>query len=492
MRKQLTSSLCLCLLASFILTSCKKDIKTLDSVSTSSVQASIPTYPLTWEGVDLMPTPPGLETVYVPWGSGGSRQIPTEMLDDYKTSDGWKLLYNTFNTSTMQPNWYFMLYNVYRGLVRLYIYIPASANITPSSNITHTLSVEKSHAASSPLMNFAGSPGQIVDVNNNVSFASTLEQWQVARSTWYAVQYEVAYDQNVATQNYNTFDIAWNVGYTSVSTLKVHGTGTGTITGSISIPGTNLSISPTLNLSNSNGNISVSGSSDATKLSSSLGTSLVNSIKGAITSGLSGIVSNLLGGIFKHSSEPTENVHLNINQSFDLSGTLVTPGLLTSPGFAVPGTDQSVTTGFVPANNSRLGVFYISNRPTVKYKETLNRNPPPDYDNGAYYVNNFSVDQTSYSMIYNPDVLAVANIANVKAQVMLETDGDRGSTFWYNNIPDPTLDFPAWDANIQMDGVAFSTALAPVAVRITLDVVPKNGAPAVTLSKTFLANVVKQ
>jgi hypothetical protein len=490
MRKQLTLSLCLVVTASTILTSCKKDISSLSTVPAAAASASIPTFPLTWEGTDVMPTPPGLETVYMPWASGSSRQFPAEMADDYKSSDGWILLYNTFNTTTMEPNWFFMLYNVYRGVVRLYYYIPASANITSSTNITHTLAVEKSHASTSPMMNFSGQ--QVVDVNTNSSFASTLEQWQVARSTWYAIQYELAYDQNVASQNFNTFDFNWTVGYSSISTLAVHGTGTGTITGSVTMPGVNLTISPSYNYSNSMGNISISGASDATKLTPSLGTTLVNSLKGAITSGLSGIVSNLLGGIFKHSTEPTENVHLNLNETFDLTGTLVTPGLLTAPVFAIPGTDQSATTGFVPANNPKLGVFYISSRPKVKYTETLNRNPPPDYDNGAYYINNFTVDPTSYSMIYNPEVLAVADIINVHTQVMLDADGYQGSSYWYNNIPAPTLGFPAWDANSQMDGIPFSTLVTGVGVRITLDVKPKNGAPIVTLSKTFLANVVKQ
>ena len=51
----------------------------------------------------------------------------------------------------------------------------------------------------------------------------------------------------------------------------------------------------------------------------------------------------------------------------------------------------------------------------------------------------------------------------------------------------------ARDANMQMDGVQFSAGEAAVAVRITFDVVPKNGtSPTVTLSKTFLANVVPQ
>jgi len=491
--RKITLSFCLFLQATLLLTSCKKDIASLSTTPTTAGTASIPTFPLTWEGVgvDVMPTPPGLETVYMPWASGSSRQFPAEMADDYKSADGWVLLYNTFNTTTMQPNWFFMLYNVYRGTIRLYYYVPASANITLSNNITHTLAVEKSHAPSSPMMNFADRP--VVDVNTNSSFASTLEQWQVSRSTWYAVQYELAYDQNLATQNFNTFDLNWTVGYSSISALTATGTGTGTITGSISIPGTNLTLSPSYNYTNSGGNISISGASDATKLTPSLGTTLVNSLKGAITSGLSGIVSNLLGGIFKHSAEPTENVHLNINQTFNLSGTLVSPGLLTAPVFAVPGTDQSATVGFVPANNPKLGVWYISNRPKVKYTATLNRNPPPAYDNGAYYVNSFYVDPTSYSMIYNPEVLAIADIANLQTQVMLAAEGTEGSSWWYNNIPSPTLGYPAWDVNMQMDGIPFSPGIIDVGVRITFDVVPKNGtSPKVTLSKTFLANVVKQ
>jgi hypothetical protein len=275
--------------------SCKKTyiepsaIKVDNKVS----QAGVPTYPLDWELLDYMPTPPGTPTVVVPWGSGASSQFTKEMANDYHKADGWVLVYNTFNTTSAPDNWYFMLYNVYRGVLRMYYYVPSTANYIPSANIIHMLSTEGSYAPNSVILNYAK---DIVDIATNYTTASTVEQWQVARSTWYIFEYELAYDQNMSNQNFNSFSFKWPVRSGQITNVNINGQVSASLTGTISLPGSNLTISPSFNIDGSRGNttITVNGSSAADKLQPTLGQRLVDGIKTGIVNGAKGIVAELI------------------------------------------------------------------------------------------------------------------------------------------------------------------------------------------------------
>jgi len=478
--------------------SCNKD--TLIKVPQNNVKTgrqqvngvAIP--PLDWEHINFMPTPTGMQEVVVPWGSGASRQFTPEIANDYKSIDGWELVYNTFRTALPAPDrWYFVLYNRYRGLLRMYYYIPSTANFINSSNITHTLAIEGTYAASSPMMNFAGQ--DIIDVNTKSAFASTIEQWQVAPATWYAIQYEIVYDPNMSVQNFNTFNFNWAIRSSQITDVNINGTASGTLTGTIALPGTNFTISPSFSIdgSNNKSTITVNGSSDADKLKPTLGQTIVNNIKTAITSGLQGLVKNILGGLFKKSSTtPEENVNLKLNANIALKGTLTSSFLITAPSFAIPGYNQASTPGYEPGYSDPLGVFYISAKPVIKV-HTTQAPAPPAWDNGNYYINDFSIDENSFNLIFNPKVTDRAQITNIQQQILLNSYDYSGGSY-FNQIA-AQLEYignRTVATNTSMDGSNFQPNEFPIYLRISFDVVPNNGAPASTIVKTFLATVVKQ
>ncbi|NSL87001.1 hypothetical protein ECE50_009180 [Chitinophaga sp. Mgbs1] len=489
-------------------TSCKKELQPMDTagmnndLKRSVVLSGVPIPPLDWEHIDYMPTPPGTPQVFVPWASGASRQFAPELADDYKTADGWVLVYNTFNTTYTPDRWYFMLYNKFRGLLRMYYYIPATAGFIPSRNIIHALAVEKGYAASSPMMNFADQ--EVIDMTYNSRSASTVEQWQVAPGTWYALQFELAYDPQMSAQNFTNFSFNWTMRSANVTDIVLEGTSSGTLTGSISIPGTNFTVSPSFNITGGsstsvkNGFIVMNGSSDTEKAKPTLGTQIINNIKTALTSGLQGIAKNILSGLFKKktSTAPEENVSLKINTNISLKGTLTDNFLITSPVFAIPGYDQTATTGVVPAYNQPLGVFYLSAKPITYYRYSSIADNPGI---GSTYFNTqgYGVDTNSYRIIFNPAVTSIADIRNIRTEAVAldplaqylrdpnfsisganETIGDRvvrvngngiGFVIIYKKQYAP-IDYPL---------------LYDIGVRITFDVVPKNGAAPVTVSKTF-------
>ena len=92
--------LCFLFITCFI--SCQDEQLILESpVSTRS----IPTPTFDWENADWMPTPSGQSRIPSPWvGQGSIASIyGMDVINDRKSSDGWVLLYNTFETKAPGP-----------------------------------------------------------------------------------------------------------------------------------------------------------------------------------------------------------------------------------------------------------------------------------------------------------------------------------------------------------------------------------------------------
>ena len=97
-----------------------------------------------WETVDLMPTPSGQAPITLPWDGQGSLATiyGNDKLYDFKKNDGWVLLQSSFTTEGNSPliNPYFILYNKYNGLLRVYLYMTTQF-ISTSSALEGSISV---------------------------------------------------------------------------------------------------------------------------------------------------------------------------------------------------------------------------------------------------------------------------------------------------------------------------------------------------------------
>lgn len=451
--------------------------------SISPVANAIPTYPLNWENIDYMPTPPGVPRILVPWASGASRQFTFELANDYRKANGWELVYNTFNSTVLEDKLYFVLYNKYSGLLRMYMYIPSTGFI-PSANMIHTLEIEGSHSNNSPILNF--SDQVIVDVNTKSQFASIVEKAQVAPGTWYAFQHELAYDRDAATQTSSSFFLRWPVRAAQITQINLNGVVEGSLTGSVSVPGINFSLASSItNNTNTsrNGIIKLTGSGDSNDLSK-LGQAFFSGAKKALEKAGSGIVEGIFNGIMgKNSNSNSDNVNLAINASINLKGTLEQNFLLDARTFSVPGVNQSQLIGFAPAYDEPLGVFYISGRPTIREKHYIiprvNQFGQQLFPDHKY---TYQVESGSFQFYFNPEVLAIADIRNIKREVILnETFG----TYPIHGRKEYIGGFDRYTGNL----VGTDTQRGSiVGARIVFDVVPKDGSPKITISKTFKAN----
>src|SRR5579864_5250389 len=92
-----------CLLVCFsiavLLSSCMKKVATPDGSSGVTIPRGITPYSFNWETVDWMPTPAGQTQIPPPWiGQGSISSIfGLDVVNDHKHSDGWELVYSTFD-----------------------------------------------------------------------------------------------------------------------------------------------------------------------------------------------------------------------------------------------------------------------------------------------------------------------------------------------------------------------------------------------------------
>lgn len=200
-----------------------------DNINTTKVQTrAVPTPAFDWENADWMPTPSVQPRIPVPWIGQGSLAgtYGLDVINDRKSFDGWELMYNTFDSCATAPlvNPYFILYNKYRGIMRIYLYLTTSF-VTTSSYIQDGISVISNH--STTLLSFLGQ--EVVDVDKKNSQYVQMQpapfdgSLPLAANRWYMMQYEMAFDPNLMNIPYNEAQLNWNLNYYNIQKSRIRG-----------------------------------------------------------------------------------------------------------------------------------------------------------------------------------------------------------------------------------------------------------------------------
>jgi hypothetical protein len=524
-----------CLLV-LVFSGCKKDIGSSPS-ETSTVPRGVTPYSFNWETVNWMPTPPGQSQIPPPWiGQGSLASVyGTDVINDHKAADGWKLVYNTFDPgapgSLVNP--YFILYNQFRGLMRIYLYTTTQF-VYPSTYVVDGLKIVSSKSSS--MLNFLGT--DIVDPAQNQTTFSQIEpapsdgSQPLASNKWYMLQYEMAYDPQIAGLGYQDIQLSWFSNFNSVSTISLGGNITGTIKTAVGAPSTDLTTAlqkggQVLGTSavsligksvlDNNGNASTGdntlGMPNSTfKAIASGVTAAFSAATGNIPGALVGIFSAIFGG---SSSSPTLN--LSLNASITLDGTTTTSGSFPSSptSMYVPGTQiPSAAQNFVPLYNQPLGVFNLTARPTVT--ETISRTP----DANGYYDDYWDIDLNALQnlVVFNPAVVnytqSGATVYNFNGLIQIVdpfladdfqnqnvAPGNRmtlqnaqyiGNHIVVQQILKPSVNNDGDPAPLTTEYGKFppSYRYAAVAVQVSFVISPNDGvSPKSTIVKTFYANV---
>lgn len=512
---------------------CKKNEELQNAgmpVKTGQTKDGITPYTFNWETVDFMPTPAGQSQIPPPWiGQGSIASIyDTDVLNDHRAADGWQLVYNTFNPNASGPltNPYFMLYNRYRGLLRIYMYTTTSF-VANSDYLTDGINVVSN--SSSSMLNFNGT--DIVDMSTNkksyiqVEPAPSDGSKPLASNKWYMMQYEFAYDPQIAGLNYSDMRLSWFTNYNSITNISLGGTQTGTLNGTIGSDGSSSSglsgalasggkVLGTAALSAIGSNFLNKQSTTGTSnnklgLPNGIFTSIKDGVSGALkaaSGNIPGAVVGILSGLFGGSGGSTQQtVSLNLNSTITLGGPATSSGSFPSSPTAVwlPGTQiTSAAQNYIPLYNNTLGVFNLKGVPTIKcnttnYQSSVNVNGIP-YNR---YTNEYTVDNTVFNNLFitNPAVINSnpdgATIKNLRTEVVLlnPQTGDPNLYGFYGTT-ETIGNYSALTGQVVTTQYTVEHSSQPLnnlaAVRVIFDVVPNNGTtPQTLVVKSFFANI---
>lgn len=522
------------ILVFLLVESCQKELLNIDESSNSNNSgkslkvAAVPPFYFPWDSpsTNFMPTVAG-QQILLPWANGASRGFSDDILYDVQQTEGWTLLYNQFDPrqSSLPSNPFFVLYNKYRGLMRVYTYITTNG-FASSTSMIDALFLSGSGSSNTPLLNYLGN--DIVVVGNNNTGISQKESSLLATGTWYASQYEMAYDPNTSNLTYQNLGLNFSLGYQNITSQTLGGSLTGTIDGTV----TTLAPGGLDYLFGQAGKatIQVLGTFSLAKAVAAAGTStnFATVAKKALTTGAEGSAKNVLSAIFG-GGNTTSKVNLTINANLQLNGVQTSKGSVISPIlFGIPGTSNSQSAqGFVPGYNSPMGVFYLSAKPKVKVTDLV-------LSTGITYVpggfgssvrkdkHTYSMDNASYNILFNPAVTSNAQIQNIQRELVMlpggnswyeQSPGDNRYTLNLNNPGGIAYYYESADGSIENIGsignvitgltnsikdVTFSPAPPysykfphhKLGIRISFDVVPNNGTPKSKIIKTFEADQV--
>jgi len=480
-----------------ILASCSKKNEDIRLEVSNTKNAPIAAHPFDWETATYMPTNPA-NVVPVPW-QGPVGGIDGDIANDYHSTEGWELVYNTFNPNVspyvgqLPPGGlYFALYNKFRGLLRFYLYIP-EGTATPTSSIAHGLSLYPQGILTSSSLNFG--TGDVIDIDvNNSSILKTSSQQLNLMGNWIAAQYEIAYDPNLQNTSFPNLGLQWTARTLNITDISLKGTQVGTVSGTVSTPASGFNLESLVsNLAK--GQMQLSGMSEINRLKakapagSSLST-LLNSLSSTVTGFLNGNVSGVFSAIFGKNGS-SQRVNLDLNTEIVVTGTAINSVGITNPFFVISGQSNATTAnGLIPAYNVPLGVFNLTAKPEISYTFHRERSGSPrtGFEVVTEIRNIQKPTSLAHLIVYNP---AIINSTVASAEVIKEdlifipagiTADIRGSGGAQIEMINNNRVF------INPMGFNFGPVAQTfrVAWRYTIKITPKNGSPAVNIVKTFL------
>ena len=500
----------------------------LSEPSNLSKTRAIPTPEFDWENADWMPTPPGQTRIPSPWvGAGGiSGTYGMDITNDrYKTA-GWELVYNTFDSSAPGSlvNPYFVLYNKYTGILRIYIYLTTQF-IATSSYLQDGITIISNSSTS--LLNYLGK--EVIDpADNNSTSYSQIQlppndgSSPLAANKWYMVQYELAYDPNLETIAYNQIQLVWYLNYHNIQTIKLNGTQIGRINGTIGSSDTKSTNSPLSKFKDvgkasgtallagigskiiSDNTINESTGKNKLGLPEAIFSSISKGLKSALSSSIADLPKSLFSGlsaIFGSKNNTPIPISLQLETTIELDGTISEKGAFPSTpiSFWMPGTAISAdAVGYIPLYNKSLGVIHLNKQPVINTTEIYHAywgNDPYDNSEQFYCSDYITFPKTldySQCITINPEVEKIADVTILKQDLIYLSpeqyyDKDQRKTINYTKpIVNPTQiylgDGGHIDYGTQFPGGDRDPILA---IRFTIEIKPKNGDNTSVIYKTF-------
>ncbi|TDS13966.1 hypothetical protein [Sphingobacterium paludis] len=459
---------------------------------------SFPTFD--WESETYVPTPPGTARIHLPWHSTAERMFENSFNDDYASADGWTLLVNTFSETEMPQNPYFVLYNKYRGVVRLFVYASQSSAI-PSEYMVFSLGYEGVPQSSMYAYHSAG----VIDVSG----VAPLDLSQIIpfkanqQPTWYGAEFEVAYDPTIINISGQLNRMRWQLSSRDFSTVTLGGSAAGTIDGIITQPETKENLFTRIVGAGVNAflNVKTLGLSSVANIIAN--ETVRENVVNATDKAGAGIVGNFLNGILGTKGTNESTVDLKINMDINMNGTITaSPRQIAALSYAIPGANMmNVRPDVIPLYNKPLGVFYISGKPKVNiarqhYIKMINGMAVADDQYTNYLI---TLDQNSYDLLPNTSLSADAEITVANTELLILNPAAIQLNAGANSVVDEGVGSGnvrkiSNNANLRFNPFNNSTTASYgrdlIGVRMTIEVRPRSGSRPTKIVKTFLCDIV--
>jgi hypothetical protein len=343
---------------------------------------------------------------------------------DVRKEEGWRLLYNWIPTNSNDPVRVlaFILYNKYRGKMKVFFYNAQSINT--NGNVMGILGVSTGNTEVFNFSSVIANPvGKTVECGVSQSSYQNINHYGIGLmpNHWYVFEYDMSnYDSSID----HTRELVFYVYGIDLTQVQLEGATTGTTTGQLTKvfnPNeyNSLITNKKLNGAIDDGTTSLLSSVGKdnlpdvfTKLKSKTSSSVlkfvfgklgddstIKNIAGAIGGGFAGLlakpVSKLIGKLFPPKNKPTyeiTDVSLKTSLKSEFTGTLTTNNSLVHYTITPP---QSAANSNCYA--SKFGVFRIKSTPKIYVQERFTFNRLED-DNGVIYPS--YEDQLLYAQNY--------------------------------------------------------------------------------------------
>ncbi|WON95238.1 MULTISPECIES: hypothetical protein [unclassified Sphingobacterium] len=503
------------------ISSCSKNLEQTLPTDGIVVKANTPSPSLDWSNLSSFKNGPN-QIIPAPWSGGASRAFPTDYLSDYKPEDGWVMYFNTINESKEVDAPYFVLYNRYRGIMRIYYYFMPKSGVE-TSQVTFQLDL-KGTENNSNILSFDNQ--ETIDFGTRPTTISKVQHEKIYQSgAWYAEEFQLAYDPSLENKSYTTNQLRWNMFSTSIDQVNLDGIQKGEINGTVQTPKPTTSflgqlVSGAINLGTGGiGTYAAGAKILGNFFSKSFGPVKLENVKkgiedaasknlktggSSIFNAMTSLVTGGNGGGFSE-----QKVNLIMDTEMQLTGSIKhDPNGLFSTSLFISGTQGlSQAPGDIPNYSGKLGIFNISAKPKIIAKDfTPSLEPPRDDVMQKKYAVSYTVDKESFQFITNPDIinntLSGATIQNYQVEVVTDDLSDIApydfeqspSTIEYIGstkkvVTGSSLIFAFW-TRTNPGPVKFQIGEINTYIRISFDVVPNNGKPKTTIVKTFEADLV--
>lgn len=465
--------------------------------------------------IDFMPTPTGQSGISVPWTGQGALMHDIGVINDHRKSDGWVLLYSSFTTDDSfghLVNPFFILYNRYRGLMRVYLYV--TDRVVSSDYLMATL-VVKTGRDDVRLLNFMG--GEVVDgstvgkMYRQLVPDSPISGRMITSLSWKMMQYELAYDPLLAAVPSDSLRLVLDVGVRNVARADIGGGFIDRLGCSLGQPSGSRILAE-----DAGGNVSGRGtvlfSGDCLSLSGSAAAGNRMGIDDALYSELAGGMEaaaanltdpsrpatvNLLNAVVGGTSglPPVAGMAVDTDVSFEgVENTLPLrhfPVELYVPG---AGLSADAHSAYRPLADVSLGVCNMTVTPDFVVPVRVYEFDKPDMTPSGgvshitlkYAYPPVDEDFTRYLTI-NPDVKRVADV-EVRQEIIPATHNLDTLVL----MSDPEMLYSCSGAGQRSEYVNRDYGVTDFNVRFTITVTPKDGSLKSVIYKTFRLNTVWQ